>query len=112
MFYSRSIGSQVYAGEISMAGEGVALLPIHQKPNLRDLGKIGVERTDDRKQRERLRLDAGRVSIHKRGTQIHHRNGTRHNLVWLQRQGHKEYFVHTLVLGNRMFGTGPRVVDD
>jgi hypothetical protein len=47
MFHSRGIGSKVDTGEVRVSGERVALLSVDQKPNLRDLGEIGVQRTDD-----------------------------------------------------------------
>src|SRR3984957_1383427 len=75
--HSRRIGSKVVAGEIGVPGKGVALLPVHQETNLRDLRKVSVEGADDRKQGERLRLDAGRVGFDKRSAQVDDGYGAR-----------------------------------
>src|SRR5580658_6021274 len=87
-----------------MAGEGIAWLAIHQKTNLRDLGKVGMQRTDDGKQSERLRLDPGRMGVDKRSAQVDHRYSPWDDLVGLKRKGHEEYFVHTLIRRNRVLG--------
>ncbi len=86
MLHSRSIGSQIHPGQIGVAGECVALLPVHQKTNLRDLGKVGVQGADDRKQGERLGLDAGRVGFDKRSAQVDDGDRARDDLIRFQRQ--------------------------
>ena len=69
-----------------MAGKGIAWLAIHQKTNLRDLGKVGMQSTDNGKQGERLRLDPGRMGIDKRSAQVDHRYRPRDDLVGLKRE--------------------------
>ena len=56
------IGGQVGAGQVGVAGEGGALLAVHQKAHLGDVGKVGVQGAADGEHGEGFRLDAGRMA--------------------------------------------------
>src|SRR5271156_1716732 len=77
VLHSWGVGSQVVPGEIGVPGKGIALLTVYQETNLRDLGKVGVQGADDRKQGEGFGLDARRVGFDKRCAQVDDGYGAR-----------------------------------
>ncbi len=60
----------VGAKEIGVAGKGVVRLAVDEETDIGDLGKSGVESSDDRLQREGFDLNAGGVVVYERAAEI------------------------------------------